>query len=62
MNEITEAVEKLIEKHGGLRAAARAIDVNFAYLWRLGAGEKTNPSPKVLRKLGLKRVVIYRET
>lgn len=58
---LTQAVERAIEQHGGLRKAARALEINFAYLWRLHRGEKRNPTPKVLRKLKLKRTVIYEE-
>ena len=61
-DELIQAVERVIAKHGGLRKAARAIDVNFAYLWRLKAGKKTNPSARILRKLGLKRQVTYEPT
>jgi hypothetical protein len=52
-------IASLIEKHGGLRPAARAVRVNYAYLSRLGSGEKINPTPTVLRKLGLRKVVTY---
>lgn len=47
-----EALEANIE-------AARAIDIDPAYLLRLRRGEKTAPSPIVLRKLGLRRVTKY---
>lgn len=62
MSEITEAATKLIEKHGGLRAAARVLGINYAYLWRLKSGEKVNPNAKILRKLGLRRQVSYEST
>lgn len=55
-------VAELIERHGGLRVAARAIGINYAYLSRLGKGEKTEPTTAVLKKLGLKRSVIYWRT
>lgn len=53
-------IRELIRQHGSLRAAARAIKMDHSYLFRLAVGEKTEPSEKVLRKLGLKRVVSYR--
>lgn len=56
---IPTVVDALIAKHGGLRAAARAIQINYAYLSRLRSGEKTNPTAATLRKLGLKKVVTY---
>jgi hypothetical protein len=49
----------LVERHGGVRAAARVIKVNYAYLSRLRSGEKTNPTDAVLRKLGLRKIVVY---
>lgn len=56
---LTEAVQNAIDKHGGLRAAARALDINWAYLWRLHRGEKRNPTAKVLRKLKLRKVEYF---
>jgi hypothetical protein len=55
-----DRIEQLIKQHGSLRAAGRAIKVDPAYLLRLHAGTKTEPSDKVLRKLGLRRVVTYK--
>jgi hypothetical protein len=52
-------IRELEAKHGGLRAAARALDCDAAYLLRLRDGEKRNPSAAMLRKLGLKKVVTY---
>jgi hypothetical protein len=59
---IETRVAELIEKHGGLRIAARAIGINYTYLSRLGKGQKTEPTDTVLKKLGLKRAVIYWRT
>ena len=61
---IPERIDTLIAKHGSLRAAARVLKMTAAYLSRLHRGEKTNPSEKTLRKLGLRKVVHYtlRET
>jgi hypothetical protein len=54
-----DRVIQLVEKHGSLRAAARAIEVDAGYLSRLGSGEKESPSPDVLRRMGLRQVVTY---
>lgn len=56
-----DRIEQLIKQHGSLRAAGRVIKVDSAYLLRLHAGTKTEPSAAVLRKLGLKRVVTYKQ-
>lgn len=59
MTQIEVAISSLIQKHGTLRAAARAVNIDPAYMWRLRAGEKENPSDSVLRKLGLVKEVTY---
>ena len=51
-------IESLIEKHGGLRAAARALRVDPSYLSRIKDGAK--PSRGALQKLGVQQVVVYR--
>ena len=55
-------IRELETQHGGLRAAARVLDCDAAYLLRLRDGEKCNPSAAMLRKLGLKKVVTYVRT
>jgi hypothetical protein len=60
-NAIISTVRQLVEQHGGLRKAARAIQINYAYLSRLGAGKKVNPTTAVLKKLGLERTVTIRK-
>ena len=45
-------------RFGGLRKAARALEIDVAYLQRLKHGEKINPSPPTLKKLGIKKEVI----
>lgn len=57
--DLETAVKKLVQTHGGVRPAARVLGINYAYLSRLQSGQKSNPTPEVLRKLGLKRVVFY---
>jgi hypothetical protein len=56
--ELQGRIDELMVKHGGLRPAARVLQMNAGYLQRLWSGEKDNPSDDVLRKLGLKRTVI----
>ncbi len=49
-------ITKLIDKHGGLRPAARALQIDPAYLSRIRSEEKT-ASDATLKKLGLERIV-----
>jgi len=50
----------LIEANGGLSNAARALEIDKAYLHRLYSGEKVNPGPLILEKLGLsEKKVMY---
>jgi hypothetical protein len=60
MTRIQEAAERLIAKHNGLRAAARATGLDHAYLSRLRNGLKADPGENVLAILGLDRHVIYK--
>lgn len=53
-------ISELIARHGSLRAAARAVHIDHAYLSRLHTGAKRWPSKDVLRKLDLERVITYR--
>lgn len=57
--QLQAAVQQAIDRHGGVRVAARALRIDHAYLYRLRSGEKSDPSDAVLRKLGLRRVVTY---
>ena len=56
---LRERATELVNQHGGVRRAARALGLDAAYFLRLLRGEKDNPSAAVLRKMGLKRVVTY---
>ena len=56
---LKKRVKDVVEQHGGLQPAGRALKIDHAYLSRLLRGEKTNPSAKVLRKLKLVRVVTF---
>lgn len=57
---LVERVNRLIEQHGGIRPAARALEIDPAYLMRLRDSIKINPSDDTLRKLGLRKVVTIR--
>ena len=52
-------VQELADKHGGLNAAARALSIDPGYLSRMRSGEKTDPGPVALRKLGLREVTFF---
>ncbi len=58
--DLQKHIDRLVAKHGGLRAAARAHKVDPAYLWRLRRGAKVGPTSKTLEKLGLKRIETLR--
>ncbi len=60
--ELKARIEKLQREHGGLRAAARSVGMSASYMIRLRDGEKFEPGEKVLRKLGLRKVVTYTRT
>jgi hypothetical protein len=67
MSALQERIEELAEQHGSLRAAARVLQVDHAWLWRLARGQlredqDREPSAALLRKLGLRRVVSYERT
>lgn len=57
--ELRKRIEEIEGLYDGLRGAARVLRCDPGYLLRLKRGEKVNPSPKLLRKLGMKRKVSY---
>jgi hypothetical protein len=57
---LQEVIEELSYVHGSLRAAARVLKIDPAYLLRLRDGSKVNPSAIVLRRLGVRKEIIYR--
>lgn len=61
MNVTTLAmrIEELDLQHGGLRPAARVLGVDPGYLSRLRSGTKRKPSAKLLRRMGLREVLMY---
>ena len=56
---LSSRIAELTEQHGSLRAAARSLDFDPGYLARLQSGEKCNPSPALLERLGLRQVITY---
>ena len=58
---VQAAIEKQVSRHGGLRAAARAMEIDAGYLCKLRTGDKKAPDDAILRKLGLRRIVSYIE-
>lgn len=59
MSGLARRIQELAKQHGSLRAAARVVQIDHAYLSRLQSGAKIEPSDDTLRKLGLKRIVKY---
>lgn len=60
-NPITlrERILSLIQQYGGVRKASRATQIDPAYLVRLRDGQKTDPSDRTLKQLGLKKHIHY---
>lgn len=56
---LVKRIQQLEKQHGSLRAAARVLQVDPAYLKRLRDGEKDNPSDALLKKLRLRKVIKY---
>ncbi len=63
MNKTTLPIKisEIEQRYGGLRKAARVLQIDPAYLYRLKTGEKKNPGLAVLAKLGLRRDTRYRD-
>jgi hypothetical protein len=59
MNLLQRRIWELVDRHISMRATARVLKVDHAYLSRLATGEKDNPSDALLRKLGIRRIVTY---
>ena len=56
---IEQQAKAAIADFGGVRAAARILEIDPGYLSRLASGKKSNPSVKVLDKLGLAEPIYY---
>jgi cobalamin biosynthesis protein CbiG len=53
------AVKTVVDRHGGVRAAAEATGVDKSFISRLMNGHKTHPSDATLKALGLSAVPLY---
>lgn len=53
------AVQSIVTKHGGVRAAERATGVDKSFISRMMNGHRTVPSDETLRALGLRAVPLY---
>ena len=53
------AVQAVVAKHGGVRAAERATGVDKSFISRLMNGHKVAPSAETLEALGLRAVPLY---
>lgn len=56
---LQKRISEKVAQHGSYRAAGAVLDFDHAYLYRLANGSKTDPGDKLLRKLNLRRVVVY---
>lgn len=56
---LRERLDELVERHGGVRAVGRVFGVTGAYISRLRSGEMIWPNDSLLKKMGLRRTVIY---
>ena len=56
---LEEAVQLVVKRHGGVRAAERATGVDKSFISRLMNGHKVAPSADTLRALGLRAVPLY---
>ncbi|GGA00204.1 hypothetical protein [Dyella caseinilytica] len=56
---LCDHIAEIIERHGGIRSAARHLKIDPTYLLRMGNGDKTHPSEAVLKKLGLLPTPLY---
>ena len=55
---VQEYAKAAIDKHGGVRPAARKLRISAGVLSLLADGKRPSASPKTLRALGLRRVKI----
>ena len=59
MNIVAYRINALKIQHGSLRAAAKVLGCSVGYLSRLRSGEKENPSDILLKRMGLKCMIVY---
>lgn len=56
---LKDAVDAVVKRHGGVRAAERATGVDKSFISRLMSGKKVAPSAETLEALGLRAVPLY---
>ena len=61
-DSLKTAVRARIHAAGGLRRLSRQTKVSPSYLCRISKGERVVPSDDILAKLGLEKVIRYRDT
>ena len=59
---LAQQINVLCNKYGGFRKTGRVLQIDSAYLYRLYTGEKTRPSKKTQRKLGVIEHILYFRT
>lgn len=57
---LEEYLTKLERKHGTMQSAAEHFGLTVTYWYKLREGIKRNPSQKILDKLGLHEIRIYK--
>lgn len=62
MSTLAQCIERLIKKHGSLRALSRAANIDAGYISRLRSGEKTDPGLRILAALGIEQTVTYKRS
>lgn len=58
---IEDAIKHKIRIYGGVRAMSRKLNISPGYISKMSRGYKSEPGEDILEKLGLVRVVEYRE-
>jgi hypothetical protein len=58
MSIVTERARAAVQQHGGVRKAARALNINPGVLSLLADGKRLTAGPRTLRALGVKRMLI----
>ena len=58
MNHLCQRAKELVERHGGIRPAARLLQTDPGHLKRILDGKK-EPSVKLARRMGLEKSVTY---
>lgn len=57
-SDLQKRIDELIKEHGGVRKAARAVDIDPSYLQRMQRGVSAG-APKTLKKLGMRLIERY---